>query len=86
MSKLNGRFYVPDARQTTDAKGRKVISDQAFVSENKITTVFGLAADVGPTLAAGAPSGPTSWRRRRGRETLRHRIRSRRVHAGDGTG
>jgi hypothetical protein len=44
MSKLSGKFYVPDASQTTDTKGRKVISDQAFVSANKITSVFGVAS------------------------------------------
>ena len=51
MSKLNGRFYVPDAGKTTDAGGRKVISDQAFVSENKIGTVFGLGSAHGADMA-----------------------------------
>jgi hypothetical protein len=44
LSRLSGRFYVPDASQTTDSRGRKVISDQKFVSDNKITTVFGVAS------------------------------------------
>jgi hypothetical protein len=44
MGRLSGRFYVPDAGNTTDARGRKVISDQAFVSEHRITTVFGVAS------------------------------------------
>lgn len=51
MSKLSGKFYVPDASKTTDAQGRKVISDQAFVSANKIGSVFGVAS------ASAMPSG-----------------------------
>ena len=43
MSRLSGRFYVPDASATVDSAGRKVISDQAFVSANKVGTVFGVA-------------------------------------------
>jgi hypothetical protein len=52
MSRLSGRFYVPDASRTTDYRGRNVISDQTFVAENNIVTVFGLAnASVLPTGA-----------------------------------
>jgi hypothetical protein len=36
MGRLSGRFYVPDAGHTTDARGRKVISDQSFVSEHRL--------------------------------------------------
>jgi hypothetical protein len=52
MSRLSGRFYVPDASKTTDSRGRKVISDQAFVTENKITTVFGVASS--SVMSSGA--------------------------------
>jgi hypothetical protein len=52
MSRLSGRFYVPDASQTTDSRGRKVISDQAFVADNKITTVFGVASS--SVMSSGA--------------------------------
>jgi hypothetical protein len=52
MSRLSGRFYVPDASRTTDAHGRKVISDQAFVAENGITTVFGVASS--SVMSSGA--------------------------------
>ena len=52
MSRLSGRFYVPDASRTTDNRGRKVISDQTFVAQNNIRSVFGLAsASVLPTGA-----------------------------------
>jgi hypothetical protein len=52
MSRLSGMFYVPDAGQTTDARGRKVISDQAFVADNKIKTVFGVASS--SVMSSGA--------------------------------
>jgi hypothetical protein len=52
MSRLSGRFYVPDASRTTDNRGRKVISEQTFVTQNNIVTVFGHAsASVLPTGA-----------------------------------
>lgn len=35
-------FHVPEATESTDSKGRKIIHMQDFVSENGIRTVFGL--------------------------------------------
>ncbi len=40
---VSGIFYVQDARQAVDLKGRKVISAQDFVEANDVKTVFGLA-------------------------------------------
>lgn len=51
MSKLSGRFFVPDAATTTDTRGRKVIADQDFVAAHGVRTVFGLAN------ASAVPSG-----------------------------
>lgn len=39
---LNARFYVPDARTTTDARGRLIIVNEAFVAKHGIRTVFGM--------------------------------------------
>ncbi|MCH7959432.1 MAG: hypothetical protein IID08_04850 [Candidatus Hydrogenedentes bacterium] len=35
-------FHVPDAAESVDSQGRKIIPAQDFVSENAIRTVFGL--------------------------------------------
>ena len=43
ISGISGVFYVQDAAQAVDNRGRKIIPAQDFVSENKIQTVFGLA-------------------------------------------
>jgi hypothetical protein len=42
IGKMAGVFYVPDAKTTTDHKGRQVIAAQNFVDEHKVKTVFGL--------------------------------------------
>lgn len=39
---LNARFYVPDARDAKDAKGRQIITARDFVAANEIRTVFGM--------------------------------------------
>ncbi|CAN5909416.1 hypothetical protein BH11MYX2_BH11MYX2_10150 [soil metagenome] len=39
---LNSRFYVPDARSTVDARGRRVIAATDFVEQYTIRTVFGM--------------------------------------------
>jgi hypothetical protein len=39
---LNSRFYVPDARTTVDARGRRVIASSDFVEQYMIRTVFGM--------------------------------------------
>lgn len=39
---LNARFYVPDARSITDARGRHVIAARDFVAKYGIKTVFGM--------------------------------------------
>jgi hypothetical protein len=43
ISGISGVFYVEDAEQAVDNKGRKIIPAQDFVSANNIQTVFGLA-------------------------------------------
>lgn len=43
LAGLSGVFYVPDAETAVDHLGRKIISAQKFVCDNKIKTVFGLA-------------------------------------------
>ena len=40
---ISGVFYVPDAAQTVDHQGRKIIPAQDFVEANAVKTVFGLA-------------------------------------------
>jgi hypothetical protein len=42
MTGLSGLFYVANASQGTDAKGRKIIAAQDFVTTHKIQTVFGM--------------------------------------------
>lgn len=39
---LNTRFYVPDARDAKDGKGRQIIAARDFVAANEIRTVFGM--------------------------------------------
>lgn len=43
IGRLGGLFWVPDARATTDSRGRPVIADQGFVAENGVVSVFALA-------------------------------------------
>lgn len=47
---LSGLFYVADAGEATDAKGRKIIAAQDFVAANDVRTVFGM----GTTYIGGA--------------------------------
>lgn len=42
LGRLSGLFYVQDAANTTDDRGRKVISAQDFVKTYNIKTVFGM--------------------------------------------
>ncbi len=39
---LNGLFYVPDAQTSLDARGRRIIPAQDFVTIHGIKTVFGM--------------------------------------------
>lgn len=39
---LNQRFFVPDAPETTDARGRKIIGAQDFVHAHGVRSVFGM--------------------------------------------
>ena len=38
---MSGLFFVPDAAREVDAKGRKIIAAQDFVSKYNVKTVFG---------------------------------------------
>ena len=42
IGKMSGMFYVPDAKITTDKKGRKIIVADDFVSKYGVKTVFGI--------------------------------------------
>ncbi|MEW6351413.1 MAG: hypothetical protein AB1646_20360 [Thermodesulfobacteriota bacterium] len=42
MANVSGLFYVEDAATVTDSSGRMIISDQTFVGENRVKTVFGM--------------------------------------------
>jgi hypothetical protein len=42
LGKMAGVFYVADAREAVDAKGRKIVPAADFVNENGVRTVFGL--------------------------------------------
>lgn len=42
MGLLSGLFYVQDASDASDEKGRKIISAQNFVSNYNVKTVFGM--------------------------------------------
>lgn len=42
LGRVNGMFFVTDAKNEVDIKGRKIIAAQNFVEDKKIKTVFGL--------------------------------------------
>jgi GAF domain-containing protein len=52
LGRLGGVFYVPDAATSVDARGRKIIADQAFVSSHGVKTVIG--AGSGGAVPTGA--------------------------------
>ncbi|HAO19855.1 MAG TPA: hypothetical protein DCQ37_04785 [Desulfobacteraceae bacterium] len=43
---ISGLFYVEDAAESLDEKGRKIISEQDFVSQYQVRTVFGMGGQI----------------------------------------